>query len=144
MEYVALTDGRIVGKRGKFLKLIKKKNGYLHFSQSEGAGKPNQTLVHRFVWEYFNGPIPEGLVVDHIDGDRCNNSLHNLQLLSPKDNVRKSESAKLTGFTVFQIKKMLDEGGITQTGISKIFGVSPQLICDIKMGRRWSDIKESD
>lgn len=36
--------------------------------------------VHRVIWEMHNGSIPEGLVVDHIDGDPSNNKIDNLRL----------------------------------------------------------------
>lgn len=45
---------------------------------------------HRVVWECWRGIIPAGMQVDHIDGDRLNNSLANLQLLNPKDHRAKT------------------------------------------------------
>ena len=52
--------------------------------------KVKYLLVHRLMWEAFKGPIPEGMTVDHIDGDYTNNTIENLQLLSHADNIRKS------------------------------------------------------
>ena len=46
--------------------------------------------VHRLVWEAIFGPIPTGLTVDHIDGDKTNNKITNLQLLPLRDNVKKA------------------------------------------------------
>lgn len=43
---------------------------------------------HRLVWIYFNGPIPSGMVVNHKDKNKSNNSLDNLELLSVRDNNR--------------------------------------------------------
>ena len=45
-------------------------------------------LVHRIVWESFNGPIPDDMDVDHIDGNPQNNALSNLRLLSHQDNLK--------------------------------------------------------
>ena len=52
---------------------------------------PNGRLhyVHRLVWETFNGKIPDGLEIDHIDTDTSNNSLDNLQLLTRRENIQK-------------------------------------------------------
>ena len=44
---------------------------------------------HRVVWEHFNGPIPVGMQVDHINNKRDDNRLDNLQLLSKKSNSKK-------------------------------------------------------
>lgn len=44
--------------------------------------------VHRLVWEAFNGPIPEGMQVNHIDENKRNNSLDNLNLMTPSENHR--------------------------------------------------------
>lgn len=44
--------------------------------------------VHRLVWEAANGPIPAGMCIDHIDGDRQNNVLSNLRLVSMALNGR--------------------------------------------------------
>ena len=41
--------------------------------------------VHRFVYECYHGIIPDGLVIDHINDDRIDNRLCNLQLLTPQE-----------------------------------------------------------
>ena len=48
-------------------------------------GKENYPL-HNFVWECFNGIIPEGKVVVHIDGNKRNNVISNLDLTTPNEN----------------------------------------------------------
>jgi hypothetical protein len=37
--------------------------------------------LHRKVWEMHNGPIPPDCDVHHIDGNKANNDIENLQLL---------------------------------------------------------------
>ena len=44
--------------------------------------------VHRLVWETFKGEIPEGLQIDHINNDRTDNRLKNLQLVTCSENNR--------------------------------------------------------
>ena len=40
--------------------------------------------LHRDVWEFHNGPIPDGNQIHHIDGDTSNNDIANLECLSFK------------------------------------------------------------
>ena len=134
MKYTATLCGKVIGPSGQVLKPITKKNGYHTFSQSLGYGKQNQTSIHRFVYEFFHGPIPEGLVIDHINGDKADNRLHNLEAVTQKENVARGAAQKLTTGDVANIRSLL--GTTTQRAIAKQFGVSEQTICDIKKGRK--------
>ena len=57
------------------------KKGYLSFRMDYRFLK-----VHRVVWVMFNGPIPEGMQIDHIDGDRANNKIENLRVCYQSSN----------------------------------------------------------
>lgn len=50
-------------------------------------------LAHRIIWEMHNGPIPDGLFIDHIDGNPINNKLENLRLVTTQGNSRNSTIA---------------------------------------------------
>ena len=45
-------------------------------------------LEHRAIWEAANGPIPPGLVVHHRNGDRLDNRLENLELMTRAEHTR--------------------------------------------------------
>ena len=47
-----------------------------------------RVLEHRAVWERAHGPIPPRHDVHHINGDRADNRLDNLELMSHSDHVR--------------------------------------------------------
>ncbi len=42
--------------------------------------------VHRLVWEYFNGPIPDGYEIDHVNGNPADNRIENLRLATRSQN----------------------------------------------------------
>lgn len=91
--YACTEDGRVWSySTNKWLKLKVSKGYYAARLCKEG--KVYYFLVHRLVYETFKGIIPKGLVVDHIDSNRLNNTLDNLQLLTPSENSRKARLGK--------------------------------------------------
>ena len=57
-------------------------NGY---SQFRVHGK--QVLVHRYAWERVNGPIPDGMFIDHICHNRTCVKIDHLRLASSSENL---------------------------------------------------------
>ena len=102
-DYLASRCGKILSlkqKEKRILRLGKNgKNNYLIFCLSE-KNKRKYHLVHRYVFECFNGEIPKGKVIDHYDFNRKNNSISNLQLLSPKENHHKSHCKKVISLNI--------------------------------------------
>ena len=43
--------------------------------------------VHRLVWSAFNGPIPKGLVINHLNEIKNDNRLCNLEICTSKENT---------------------------------------------------------
>lgn len=58
-----------------YIRNTKDKNGKLRFE-------------HCIVWEIHNGEIPLGMQIHHKDFDKTNNSIDNLQLVTPTDHKR--------------------------------------------------------
>ena len=55
-------------------------------------GKLRTIGLHRAMWAWFHGDVPEGMVVDHINNKHSrieDYHLDNLQLLTPKENLAK-------------------------------------------------------
>lgn len=51
-------------------------------------------FLHRDVWEFHNGPIPEGHEVHHIDEDTSNNDISNLECLPAAQHRSMEHSGK--------------------------------------------------
>lgn len=45
--------------------------------------------VHRIVYCWYNRVVPAGMVIDHINSNKVDNRLENLQLFTPKENINK-------------------------------------------------------
>ena len=60
--------------------------GYRSVTFKCDAGKV-VAYVHRLVYETFVGPIPKGMVIDHINADREDNSVVNLRCVTYKENA---------------------------------------------------------
>jgi len=61
------------------------KDGYVLIKMAEGLFQWKH--LHRVVWERMNGPIPKGLLVSFIDGNKLNWKITNLMLITKKENV---------------------------------------------------------
>ena len=70
----------------KILKPSITRNGYYQVCLWKQSTQKHY-FVHRLVWEAFNGKIPEGIEVNHIDENPLNNKLENLNLLTHTDNI---------------------------------------------------------
>ena len=84
-NYAASADGYIINrKRLEPRKGYLSENGYYIFS----AGQYNTCPAHRFVYEAVNQThIPSKIQVNHIDSNRQNNSIENLQLVTASENM---------------------------------------------------------
>ena len=45
---------------------------------------------HRIIWEMHNGPIPHGMVIDHMNCDHSDNRIENLRCVTQSDNLKNS------------------------------------------------------
>ena len=97
--YAASISGKIWSYySNQWLNEIKEKTGYYSVSLYKDK-KMKKWLVHRLIAITFLGEVPEGMNVDHIDGDKANNELSNLQYLTVAQNTSKSNKGKKHSLT---------------------------------------------
>lgn len=87
--YIVHDDGTVRNKDGSLKKFKTNRKGYL-FTNFYYDGRSHTHVIQRVIWQAFVGYVPEGYEIDHIDNDRTNNRLSNLQLLTKSQNNQKS------------------------------------------------------
>lgn len=148
-DYFGSTLGRIKslkwGKE-KILKMTPDKDGYLQVTLFI-EGKQKTFKVHRIVAELFI-ENPEGKpAVNHIDGDKQNNFVENLEWVTRSENMRHAydmglkialrgedrSDSKLTNEQVIYIRNNPD--GLTGKELAAKFGVTDTVIGAIQLGK---------
>ena len=125
--YTVHSDGSIEKKCGTgYIKPYLRKDGYLQMLVAED-GKHNSEYIHRFIWQAFNGEIPDGLTIDHIDNNPANNRLDNLQLLTNTENPSKANQI-FTKAQLDEIRYLRNDLRWTQKRIANKFDVHPATI----------------
>ena len=87
--------------------------GYLEVCLCKN-GKQRTVLLHKLLWETFNGPVPKECQIHHLDKNRQNCNLSNLKCLSKKEHnelhkdedTNKRRSQKLKGHKVSEATRM--------------------------------------
>lgn len=113
-NYLISTSGRLVSKSkysktktkiqlefGEYseVKPLNCKLGYVTYNIYQTPDTRNIMYGHRLMWESFVCPITPGMVIDHINTQRDDNRLVNLQMITQSQNMLKAYS------TDKQIKK---------------------------------------
>lgn len=120
--------------------------GHVHY-KGYGCIRRDRKMhkVHRVVWEYLNGEIPEGKHVLHAcDNPSCVEVIH-LFLGTNQENIADKMSKdrsgkKLCMAKVAEIKSLL-KGGRSQKEIGTMFGVHQSTIGRINTGARWNHVQ---
>ena len=62
-------------------------------------------VVSRIIWELTHGTIPEGYVIDHLDGNPLNNKIENLACKTRAGNMRNRKKPKSNKSGVVGVRK---------------------------------------
>jgi hypothetical protein len=147
--YEASDRGRVRGKTGRVMQPADTGNGYLYVhTRVDGCGR--NLKVHRAVLLAFRGPPPPGCETRHLNGNRGDNRLENLQWGTRQENGAdmrrhgrmkgdRNHQAKLTEEQVREILAL----DLPPSMLAARFGVSKQAIYYAQTGRRWAHLSSS-
>lgn len=130
---------------GKVLKQVLQPDGYLRVLGG-GMKRP----VHRYIAEAFFGSIPDGMVVNHLDGNKANNRIANLEVCTKRENEQhasrmglmafgeRNGSAVLTEDMVRRIVATYKAGICGQKRTATLLGLKKYQVQFVVEGRVWN------
>lgn len=161
-------DSTIIKINGRQLKPFKNRN--------EGGKdyyigiyyKGHRILLHRLVYMYYTKQeIPDELFINHIDGNKTNNCINNLEYVTNGENVKhayriglivitdkmrkqlserargeKNPLAKLTDELVIHYRQKFKSGEMTKKEIINELGVDRRTVEKFLNGSSWSHLNE--
>lgn len=84
-HYILYSNGRVWNTRTeRFLGERTNKQGYIYVRLKDDQGFNHECYLHRLIYEAFKGEIPQGLQINHIDENKQNNDINNLELVTAK------------------------------------------------------------
>lgn len=151
-RYMVSYDGQIYDtKKQKIVKAHKdKRNGYMNYTFcDEGSGLYGTKRVHRIIAKTFIPNPADFPVVNHLDNDRTNNRVDNLEWTTQSENIRyalnqgrlhieSGETHPFAKYTDEQIREVCEllQAGYTNTEIGKMTDVNTHYVSGIR-NRQW-------
>lgn len=136
------TPGRVMSARPD------PSTGYCRVSIRGDDGKLMRAQAHRLVAYAFMSPARKGLQVNHLDGNKENNALKNLEWCTPQENVKHAWSTGLCTPSRGEkhgMAKVSDEmsivirdaasRGVSQKDIANVMNVTDACISSIVLGK---------
>lgn len=150
--FAATRDGKVISlKDGKFLRGAEGLGGYRFTTLSYGRRRATFSF-HQIVWVFFNGSIPTGMEINHINGKKSDGRLANLECCTHQENIQHADrtglrnvrgeackTSKLKKADVLKIREMLRQK-INQREIAQTFGVAQSTVQGINVGRIWGSV----
>lgn len=140
-------------KTGKVKSQYPSNGGYYFVTlhKENQGGKPRR--VHRLLAEAFIPNPQQKPCINHINGNRGDYSLENLEWCTHDENMKhafrtglvnntgeRNGQAKISTEIAKKIKLLLASRKLTQQKIAERFGISRSLVLGIKLGRLWSHV----
>lgn len=131
--------------KGKELSLNKTNGNGYRISALSKFHKVKNKYIHRLVAQHFLENENNYLEVNHIDGNKSNNHVSNLEWCDRLFNIKHAFDtglskvgedhalAKLSNKEVVEVFNLAHDGKLPQTKIANIYGISQQTVSEIKL-----------
>ena len=139
-------------RKGALMKPALNARGYI-FAVLCKHGKCSTLAIHSLVARAFLGDRPDRCEVNHIDGNRLNNSASNCEYVTPSQNMLhayakglvKPKRGELNGCSILTDTKVLEIRelafqGLKDSEIAPLFGISRVTVYDVRIRRTWKHI----
>jgi hypothetical protein len=142
--------GNEFSRKERLLKLSPQSKSYLTVVLQKNATR-KMVLVHRLVAEHFIDNTESKLQVNHINGDKTDNAIENLEWVSHRENLdhaiknnltlkgEENRNSKLKDVDVIKIHSLLQRGTTTKE-LSESYNISYSTIDGIRTNRYWKHL----
>lgn len=141
-------------KAGSYVAQIAGNTGYLRVAVRTSANKQKLYSVHRLVAIAFIPNLENKPQVNHIDGDKTNNSVENLEWVTAKENKEHAVKNNLCTFPTGEYREDVVYNGDqirrilnlyyfelkTPKEISETTGIMKEYVALIVRGKRWVEV----
>jgi hypothetical protein len=128
-------------KKQSFNKLL----GYLYITLTDRNKKPSSKRVHRLIAETFINNLENKLEVNHIDNNKLNNSVDNLEWCTALENTRHlfktghpAKRIKLSFDKIQEIKDFYKNNNLSYKKVGELYGVKEKAIMRLVLGQTWN------
>lgn len=151
--YFATEKGEIYSsKSGRFISQRINHHGYLVVNLSIN-GKCKTFTVHRLIAKAFSPRNGNFKVVNHLDGNKLNNNISNLEWTTHKGNSqhalklnlikhargKQTKNGKFSDSDIYMIRDYLKQG-FSHSKISRMYGVTKSAIQQISNGKTYKHV----
>lgn len=145
-------NGKKLAIKGQLMKLHLDHRGYLRLNLRH-LGKDKNSKIHRLVAQAFLPNPHNKPQVNHLNGDKLDNNVCNLEWCTQNENIEhafanglmrvgeKHGNSRLSSDQVVSIKQLLKQRENSITDIARKFNVGISTIHDIKSGKQWKSVE---
>ena len=136
--YEVSDEGRVRNvKTGRVMKTSNSNYGYEQVCLRKNK-QQHTKKVHRLVADAFYEGDHEGLDVNHIDGDKLNNNLSNLEFCTRKENINHAFRTGLKQPSRMKKVRVIETGIVYESirECARQIGVDQSMICQCLTGRQ--------